>query len=157
MVLAMRTIVATAAASAATALLGGLGTDPDSPWFRSLAKPPWYPPPLAFPLVWTPLYGLIAYGTARCLDAEPDPARRRDLASLVAVDLLANAGWCWAFFKVRRPAAGVAAITVLDALNVALLLQARKRDGRAGVALAPYTAWSLFATALNVDIWLRNR
>ena len=152
-----RTLLATSLASAATALVGGLGTDPQSRWYRSLDKPAWQPPPVAFPLVWTPLYGLIGWGTARMLDAEPDPARRRRLEALVAADLVANAGWCWVFFKGRATGKGVAAILALDVLNVALVDQARRRDRAAGLALAPYAAWGLFATALNVDIWRRNR
>jgi len=34
-----RTLLVTSLASAATALVGGLGTDPLSRWYRSLAKP----------------------------------------------------------------------------------------------------------------------
>ena len=48
-------------------------------------------------------------------------------------------------------------ILVLDALNLELWRQAVRRDGKAAAALAPYVAWSLFATALNADIWRRNR
>jgi benzodiazapine receptor len=153
----VRTRALAAAGAVATAVVGGLGTDPDSAWYRSLAKPPWQPPPVAFPLVWTPLYVLIGYGTGQLLEAEPDPDQRRALAALVAADLAANAGWCWLFFKGRSPARGVAGIVVLDALNLELLRQAARRDGRAAAALAPYVVWSLFATALNTDIWRRNR
>ncbi|HEX8971346.1 TspO/MBR family protein [Oryzihumus sp.] len=152
-----RTLVATSLGTLVTAVVGALGTDPDSSWYRSQAKPPWQPPPVAFPLVWTPLYAAIAWGTARLLDAEPDPARRRRLGALVAADLVANAGWCWAFFKGRSPRNGLAVIAVLDGLNLALVDQARRRDGRAAAALAPYAAWGLFASALNADIWRRNR
>ena len=84
-------------------------------------------------------------------------ARCRRLAALVAADLAANAGWCWLFFKRRSPAGGLAGIVVLDALNVELLRQAARRDTKAATALAPYVAWTLFATVLNADIWLRNR
>ena len=152
-----RTLLATSLGSLATAVVGALGTDPQSAWYRSLAKPPWQPPPVAFPVAWTPLYGLIAWGSARMIDAEPDPGRRRQLGALLAADLAVNAGWCWVFFKGRAPGKGVATIAVLDGLNVALLTQARRRDRTAVLALAPYAAWCLFATALNTDIWRRNR
>ena len=152
-----RTRALAAAGALSAALVGALGTDPDSRWYRSLAKPPWQPPPLAFPLVWTPLYGLIGYGTGQLLEAEPYPDRRRRLAALVAADLTANAGWCWLFFRGRSPGRGLAGILVLDALNLELWRQAVRRDRLAAAALAPYVAWSLFATALNADIWRRNR
>ena len=153
----VRTRALAAAGTVATAVVGGLGTDPGSAWYRSLARPAWQPPPLAFPLVWTPLYALIGYGTGQMLVSEPDPAQRRRLSALVAADLVANAGWCWLFFKGRSPAGGLAGIVVLDALNVELLRQAARRDAKAAAVLAPYVAWSLFATALNADIWRRNR
>ena len=78
--------------------------------------------------MWTPLYGLIAIGTARMLDAEPDPATRKRLWALVGTNLAVNAGWCWAFFSAESPPAGLATIVALDGLNLALLNEARKRD-----------------------------
>lgn len=153
----MRTLVKTAAASAAAAIVGGLGTDPETRWYKSLAKPSWQPPPIAFPLVWTPLYGLIAYGTARMIDAEPDDEARRRLQLLVGADLAVNAGWCWAFFAGKSPRGGLVVIAALDGLNLALLNEARKRDSRAAAALTPYVAWSAFATVLNGRIWQLNR
>ena len=65
------------AASATAAVVGSIGTTPDSLGIERSTKPDWQPPSIAFPLVWTPLYGLIAFGTARMLDAEPDPATRQ--------------------------------------------------------------------------------
>jgi tryptophan-rich sensory protein len=102
------------------------------------------------------LYGLIAFGTARMLDAEPDQASRRRLWALIGTNLAVNAGWCWAFFAAESPEAGLATIVALDGLNVALLNEARKRDKVAAAALAPYVAWSLFATALNAEILRAN-
>ena len=153
----MRTVVGTGLASLAAAALGGLGTETDSGWYGDLDKPSWQPPPIAFPLVWTPLYVAIAVGSARMLDAEPDRAARRRLIALLGADLAVNAGWCWTFFRARRPGAAVAVIAALDVLNVALVRAAARRDRRAGATLAPYAVWTGFATVLNVAIWRRNR
>lgn len=152
----MRTLIKTLAASAAAAVVGSIGTTPDSQWYRSLEKPAWQPPSIAFPVVWTPLYVLIAIGTARMIDAEPDATTRRRLWGLTGTNLAVNAGWCWAFFAAESPRAGLATIVVLDGLNIALLHEARKRDRIAALALAPYVAWSLFATALNAEILRAN-
>jgi tryptophan-rich sensory protein len=152
----MRTLLTTLAMSATAAVVGSVGTRPDSSWYRALDKPSWQPPSIAFPLVWTPLYGLIAYGTARMIDAEPDPEARRRLWALTGVNLAANAGWCWAFFAAESAEAGLASIVALDGLNLALVNEARKRDRIAALALAPYAAWSLFATALNAEILRTN-
>lgn len=152
----MRATVWTSLMTAAAAGVGSLGTDPASDWYESIEKPPWQPPPVAFPLVWTPLYAAIAYGTGRMVEqARPD--ERRALLALTAADLVANAGWNWAFFRGRSPAGGLAVIVALNGLNVALVRRAAAVDGRAAVALAPYAAWVGFATALNASIWRRNR
>lgn len=152
----MRTLLKTLAMSATAAVVGSVATTPDSSWYRSLDKPSWQPPSIAFPLVWTPLYGLIAYGTARMIDAERDPAARQRLWALTGTNLAVNAGWCWASFAAESAEAGLATIVVLDGLNLALINEARKRDRIAALALVPYAAWSLFATALNTEILRTN-
>ncbi|QIG43683.1 tryptophan-rich sensory protein [Nocardioides anomalus] len=131
----------------AAAAVGTLGTKPDSAWYRALRKPSWQPPAVAFPLVWTPLYAAIAWSTGRAAAAEEE--RRGRYLALTGANLAVNAGWCWAFFTARSPRGGLATIAVLDALNLALLRETVRRDPAAAAALAPYVAWTGFATALN--------
>ena len=63
----LRNVLATGAAASASATLGALATDPDSEWYARIEKPSWQPPPVAFPLVWTPLYADIAATSAAAL------------------------------------------------------------------------------------------
>ena len=84
--------------TAAAAGVGSLGTDPESEWYQSIEEPSRQPPSVVFPLVWTPLYVAVAYGTGRIVD-KGRPAERRGLLALTAADLVANAGWNWAFFR----------------------------------------------------------
>lgn len=152
----MRPLVLTSALTAAAAVIGSRGTTPDSDWYQRLDKPAWQPPPIAFPLVWTPLYGLIAWGTGRAIDKARAGDRGR-VQALTVADLVANAGWNWAFFARQSPASGMAVILTLDALNVALLREAARHDRTAAAGLAPYVAWTGFATLLNFSLWRRNR
>jgi benzodiazapine receptor len=149
------TLAFTSVLSATAAVVGSLGVRTDTLWYRTIDKPRWQPPGAVFPIVWTPLYAGIAYGTARAADAEP--ASRDRFLALTAADLTLNAGWNWAFFDRQSPPAGMAVITALHVMNVALLRQAKARDDRAATALAPYVAWTAFATLLNASIWWRNR
>ena len=46
------TLAGSVLAVAATAVAGGLATDPDSAYYRNLRKPSWQPPPPVYGLVW---------------------------------------------------------------------------------------------------------
>jgi benzodiazapine receptor len=60
----LRNLALTGAAAAAGAALGALATTPESQGYGDLGKPSWQPPPIAFPLVWAPLYADIAVVSA---------------------------------------------------------------------------------------------
>ncbi|NYH43987.1 tryptophan-rich sensory protein [Micromonospora jinlongensis] len=142
------TLVKTAAAVTVTAAAGATVTDASSRWYQRLRKPTWQPPPVAFPLAWTPLYALIAVAGARVLDRTSE-ADRAAFTRAYALNLALNFGWSALFFKAHRPAVALAEIAALNASNFVLLRRASQTDRVAAVALAPYAAWTLFATALN--------
>jgi tryptophan-rich sensory protein len=149
------TLLKTSAAVTATALAGSLATRPDSRWYRKLNKPAWQPPPAAFPIVWTALYGLLAVAGARVLD-RTSGSERAGFARAYGTNLALNAGWTIVFFGARAPRAALAEIALLNASNVALFHRARSVDGPAAAAIAPYLLWTGFATALNSSIAARN-
>jgi translocator protein len=149
------TFMKTATAVAAAAAAGSATTNPASGWYRSLDKPAWQPPAAAFPVVWTSLYALIAFGGARALDRMA-PADRRQFWQAYAVNLGLNAGWTAVFFGARRPRLALLEIAALNASNVGLLKRAWRTDPLAGAALVPYVVWTGFATVLNRSIVARN-
>lgn len=106
---------------------------------------------MAFPLVWTPLYALIAVAGARVLDRTSETDRAA-FTRAYGLNLALNFGWSALFFKAHRPAIALAEIAALNASNLVLLRRASQADSVAAVALAPYVAWTLFATALNGTI-----
>ncbi|MGI8330771.1 TspO/MBR family protein [Actinomadura scrupuli] len=152
----MRTLLKTALAVTTTAAVGGLATDPKTTWYARLDKPSWQPPPPAYPIVWTPLYGLIAYAGARALDRAPE-AVRPALARSYGLNLALNAAWTPLFFAARSPRAALAEIALLNLSNLELTRRAWRADRRAGALLLPYLSWTVFATALNAAIVRRNR
>ncbi|WP_433237063.1 TspO/MBR family protein [Streptosporangium sp. CA-135522] len=145
------TLMKTLLAVTVTAVAGGAATRPGSTWYRRLRKPSWQPPPKAFGLVWTPLYGLIALGAARTLDRRGGEERQA-FATAFAANLVLNAMWNVVFFRARSPKLALAEISVLNASNAALIRRAWQTDRVAGAILLPYGAWTLFATALNTAI-----
>ena len=153
-------LLATSAAVAATAAVGGAGTDVRSAWYRRLDKPSWQPPGPVFGIAWTILYVLLAAAGARALDRaeqSPDPVERRRYLRSYAVNLVLNAGWTWSFFRAKRPPLGVAEVMLLLASTLELTWRTFRLDRAAGTALLPYAGWTSFATALSAEIARRNR
>jgi tryptophan-rich sensory protein len=146
----------TSAAVAATALIGGLGTDVTSRWYRDLAKPTWQPPGAAFGPAWTTLYALMAVASARSLERIEEPEERRAFATALGANLVLNAGWNWLFFKARRPRWALAEILLMEVSTLDLTRRAAKVDHPAAAMLVPYAGWVAFATALNLAIARRN-
>lgn len=149
-------LLRTSAAVAATAVIGSLGTDVQSRWYRQLDKPTWQPPGAAFGPAWTTLYGLMALASARTLDRVEEPEERRAFAAAFGANLVLNAGWTWLFFKAHRPRWALAEIVLLEASTLDLTRRAAKADPHAAAMLVPYAGWVAFATALNAAIARRN-
>ena len=155
----LRNLALTGAASAASAGLGAVATTPESDWYQRLDKPAWQPPPLAFPLVWTPLYADIAATTAAALTRLEEEGRTEEAEGLrrsLALNLVLNTGWSVLFWRVRRPWLSTAWCGVLTGQSLFVARRLRDVDPALHNAWAPYPTWCLFATALNASIARRN-
>jgi benzodiazapine receptor len=155
----LRNLAVTGAASFASAAVGAAATTPDSGWYADLEKPPWDPPTLAYPLVWTSLYADLALVSAAALTTLEGEGRNDEVAALrraLAVNLVLNTGWSVLFWRARRPWVSTAWCAVLSAHSAGLVRRVGSVDASLGAALAPYPAWCVFATALNGSIARRN-
>lgn len=155
-----RNLALTSAAVAATALAGSLATDPGSRWYRRLDKPAWQPPKLAFPIAWTSLYADIVLASAAALTTLEREGKHGDATGFrreLAANLALNTAWSAVFFRAHRPAASTVVSAALAGSAIRLARRAGATRTRRGWALAPYAAWSAFATALSGEIARRNR
>jgi tryptophan-rich sensory protein len=153
---ASRTAVAAiAAAVAAVAAVGGLATDTESQWYRSLELPPWQPPGAVFGPVWTVLY-LLAGASAFLAWREVRGSRRRPVLALYAANGVLNAAWTVIFFRAHRPLLAWVEILLLLATIVALIVLVRPFSRPAAAALVPYALWVAFAATLNLSIAVDN-
>jgi benzodiazapine receptor len=155
--MAWKAYLATGAATATAAVVGGLGTDVSSSWYRELKLPAWQPSGEVIGPVWTTLYTCIAAATGRAIDRAESPGKRARIAGLLGVNLGLNAAWPWVFFRGHRPALGVAVIVGLEATTLALTREVARTDRKAAAALVPYLGWNLFAMTLNAAIAAANR
>lgn len=151
----IRTLAGTSTATAATAVVGFLATDPDADWFRELDLPPFYPPPATFPIVWTALFADIAVTTAAA-HGRLEGADRRALRRSLAVNLALNGAWSWIFWQARSPRWAALEALALAVSSAHLVRCVARAHRAAGLALAPYVAWCTFAAVLCAAIAHRN-
>ena len=121
---------------------------PDNPWFTALVKPGIYPPPLAFPLVWTALYVLMGVALAIVVSARRAPGRGAAIG-LFALHFLLNLVWSPVFFGMHRIALALGIIIAMAVSLVAVIALFWRVRPVAAALLAPYLAWVLFASLLN--------
>ena len=153
--------VATTLAVAAAAGTGSIASTKGIPvWYSRLRKPAYQPPKVAFPLVWTTLYGDIAASSAVALDRFRTTGRRdkaRRYAAALGANLLLNAGWSWLFFRYHKLGASAVGAAALTASSADLVRRAAQADPRTGRALTPYPVWCAFAIVLATHVWRLNR
>ena len=131
-------------------LMGQLTRAEIDGWYRSLVTPPGTPPDWAFPVVWTPLYAMMAFAAWRVWLV-------LGMAGLTwwFVQLGLNAAWTPAFFTLRSPELGLMVMLPFWIAIAATILDFRKTDRLAAGLLVPYLAWVTYAGYLNAGFaWL---
>ena len=154
-----RTFRRVGAAVVATAVAGSLLTDPDSRWYRGLAKPPWQPPAAAFPIVWTTLYGIITLASTTTiaeLTEKGEEGEAEEYWAALGANLALNAGWSGVFFRAQNPLAGTVVAGVLTASSADLARRGAAAGPGKAIGLGLYAAWCGFATALSGSVTRRN-
>ncbi len=156
----IRSLGLVAAAVGATALSGGLLTDPHSGWYRRLRKPSFQPPAFLFAPVWTSLYALITTAAAATI-ADAREAGRNDDADrferALAANLSLNASWSGVFFRGHAPVPATLVAALLALSSADLARRAAPYGPGKAAALGAYAAWCGFATVLSSAIAVKNR
>jgi len=121
-------------------------------WYRSLDKPRWTPPNVAFPIVWSVLYVLMAIAAARVAVQDGSSLA----VALWALQICINTFWSSVFFGLGRILMGAVIIGLLWIAVVATTIAFAQLDLIAAALLLPYLAWGTYAFAINISVWQRN-
>ena len=124
-------------------------------WYESLPRPPWTPPNLAFPIVWTFLYA--AMGTAAWLVFRGGVGEHRRLVVLFLIQLVLNGLWSWIFFGRQQIALALIDLIALWVAVAVLTAMFWKVSPLAGGLMAVYLAWLSIAISLNGYIYAHMR
>jgi tryptophan-rich sensory protein len=144
-----------AAITIAVAVAGGLVTDPDSAWYRSLDKPPFNPPGAVFGPVWTVIY-ILAAVSAWLSWRDVGNRQRSAVLWLFAANAAMNLAWTLLFFGAESALAAAIEIVPLLVSIIVLIRLVFPWNRVAAWALVPYAAWVSFATVLNWTIAIAN-
>ena len=126
-------------------------------WYASLTAPPLTPPNIAFPIMWTILYALIASAGWFIWRARNDnDGRNKVLLALFVVYMAINWSWTYIFFAQHWMGLGFLWIMALNAVSLTLILTSWNRVRQAALLLIPPFIWTGFAAYLNAGYWLLN-
>jgi len=137
-----------------TAIIGAPLVTHARDWFAKQKKPPGYPPPIVFGLVWTILYGLI--GVAGWLAYRlPENETRTQLLWLWSIGMVLNFLWTPFYFAWHRTT--LAMVTILGLLGtiVWFIVLIYPLDTVAAWLFIIYGTWIAYASWLNIALhWL---
>lgn len=141
-----------------TFLAGGIGSiaSRNAPeFYGELVQPQWAPPDWVFGPVWSALYALM--GLAVWLVwRERRLAAGRGPYVLYTVQLAVNALWSWIYFAWHNGQWAFIEVLVLLGLIIATMVSFHRLKPLAAWMLAPYAAWTAFASVLTYTTWQMN-
>lgn len=122
--------------------------------YNTLQKPPFAPPSIAFPIIWTILYTImgISYGMLKSKNLI-----NKQIDLVYYIQLTVNALWAIIFFLLKWRFVAFIWILILDLLVVLMIIQFYKKDKLAGLLQIPYLLWAVFASYLNLFVYILNR
>ena len=137
-------------------LIGGLVGIVTSKYidYTSLLQPSWAPPSFLFPIVWTILYILmgISYGILKSnslLDSKT--------SNIYYLQLFVNALWSIFFFVFKWRLFSFIWILLLIVLVYLMIKNFYAKHKLSGLLQLPYLLWIIFASFLNLTVYLLNR
>ena len=122
--------------------------------YGELKQPPLSPPSIVFPIVWTILYILMGISQGILKSKNLDTYETNQIYYW---QLGFNALWSIFFFTLKWRLFAFIWIIVLAILVILMIIRFYRRDKLAGLLQIPYILWVLFASYLNISIYILNR
>ena len=125
----------------------------DSIDYDTLTKPFLSPPSLLFPIMWTVLYFLmgISYGILKIRHLDDTKIK-----IIYYLQLFVNAFWSIFFFSLKWRLFSFIWILLLDFLVGWMIVLFYRKNKTASLLQLPYLFWILFASYLNLALYLLN-
>ena len=135
---------------ALSAIISGNFTD----FYAQLHQPPFSPPSIVFPFVWTVLYALMGVSAYMVWLADTLQSKRAVRAYIS--QLAVNFSWSIIFFRFKELTLAAFTAVLLAVLVATMIFLFCKVNKKAAYLQLPYMAWSIFAAYLAVGTALLN-
>ncbi|ANZ34601.1 TspO protein [Staphylococcus carnosus] len=121
--------------------------------YQKEQNPPFSPPGLTFPIVWSGLYVAmgIAYTVAR------DAGQNKSIPISHYTQLGLNFLWSILYFRYKLRGAALIESYALFAAVIVTTVQFYKADKLSGLLMVSYASWCVFASYLTTGSWLLNK
>ena len=122
--------------------------------YNSLQQPPFAPPSILFPIVWTILYILmgVSYGILKSNNLVD-----KGIDSIYYAQLTVNALWSIFFFVLKWRLFAFIWIILLAVLVIRMIIKFYNKNKLAGLLQIPYILWIFFASYLNIAVYILNK
>ena len=122
--------------------------------YETLKQSLFAPPGIVFPIVWTILYVLmgVSYGILKTNNKTSD-----EIDSIYYLQLGVNALWSIFFFIFKWRLFSFLWIILLAAFVIIMIKRFYEKNKLAGLLQIPYIIWIVFASYLNIAIYILNR
>ncbi len=135
--------------------IAGLLIRDNVPYYQTLNKPPFSPPAILFPIVWTLLYLLMGY-SSYLIFLSPS-AKKNAALSVYFLQLLCNFFWPLLFFNLQAYLTSFLWLVTLFLLVCYLCILFYEISHPAAYLLIPYVLWLVYAGYLNFGVYLFNK
>lgn len=122
--------------------------------YNKLNKPPLSPPGFVFGIVWTILYILMGISSG-ILDYKN--LIDNNIKNIYYFQLFVNLLWPIAFFVFKWRLFAFIWLVFLIILIIKMVIEFYKKDKVSAYLQIPYLLWSIFASYLNIGVYLLNR
>ena len=124
-------------------------------WYSTLNMSNLTPPNYVFPIAWTVLYAGLG-ASAWLIWRNPSFPNLRFIKSLYIIQLFLNWSWTPLFFNYQLTSVALIVLITMDIIVIIMIFLSYHRMKRVALLLIPYLCWILFASYLNLYIWLYN-
>ena len=115
--------------------------------YQNLTKPPFSPPGIVFPIVWTILYIIMGYSFNK---------QNEQNKTIYYTQLIVNGLWSIIFFIFKWYLFSSIWIVLLIVLVIIMIYKFYNENKLSGLINLPYLIWLLFALYLSIGVYLLN-